>query len=135
MKVSFSLLSVLPLALSVAAAPSADKSIEARADCNLIAHYETDWIEYANRRYRVAASFTGNSHNRDMLQTFCDSFYAAGLFVSISNPQCYHHDGGVMYADVSYIQGGAGYNQYKDTMQRTVNEWRARTSCDVDSRW
>ncbi len=72
----FSLPALLALPLAALAAPSSSSSdvIAARDGCTIHGQWNSNWVEYANSRYRVHIWHDGGDGNLN--QRWCDFFYS-----------------------------------------------------------
>ncbi|KAJ6782925.1 hypothetical protein PWT90_03077 [Aphanocladium album] len=127
----FSLAAIIALPLAAVASPVAvpEPSSLSKRGCTIHGQWESNWVEYANSRYRVKVWHDGGDDNLN--SRWCDFYYSHGSFVIISNPQCWQ-DGDHAFADVSYGQGPVGYEQYKKTFWDAFIAMGHETGCDLN---
>ncbi|TQW01259.1 hypothetical protein IF1G_01190 [Cordyceps javanica] len=104
-------------------------TMQARDGCTIHGQWDSNWVEYANSRYRVRIWHDGGDGNLN--SRWCDFFFSHGSFVTISNPGCWQ-DGDHAVSDVSYGQGPVGYEQYKKTFWDSFIAMRDATGCQLD---
>ncbi|PVH98790.1 hypothetical protein DM02DRAFT_657028 [Periconia macrospinosa] len=126
--------SVQPVSLSTRneTIANADDLIEARAGNGkeLTWNARSDWIKDGLKRRRT--QFWVKPNTKKAQKEFCDAWNDKGNFILPSNFQCYWNtELKIWCADVSFANVPLGDSQFKDSRQRALNEWRARTKGDV----